>query len=191
MFCKHGGTLTSLFALAAVGCSDGASPMEPISIASSSLSMAGDVWVESVTGSAHSFGTLNGVPFPRNIQFNARRAADGTVAGHFQLNTGIVTWRGPVLCFEIVDETTVRLGGLAATIIDPKGTVFGDAPPPQGILEVVTLVSDNGEGAGDAADTTSPVFIGGPGTAAAGCAGEFDGTPHVELTSGNVQIHRP
>jgi hypothetical protein len=190
MFRKRSATLTALVALAAVGCSDGTSPVGPISSPDFSMSSESNVWVETVTGAAHSFGTLNGVPFPRNIQFNARRAADGTVAGHFQLNTGIVTWRGPVLCFEIVDETTVRLGGLAATVIDPKGIVFGDTPPPQGILEVATLVSDHGEGSGDPADTTSPVFIGGPGTAAAGCAGEFDGAPDVELSSGNVQIHR-
>ncbi len=183
---------TALAAFAAMAlvsaCQDSAGVLAP-EPAEAIAPTAADAFVESVTGSAHTFGDLNGVPYPRNLEFNARRAADGAVSGGFQLLTGIVQWRGPVTCFEIVSETQVRIGGLAAQIIDPKGTVFG-GPPPQGVLEVFAIVNDNGEGAGDPADTSTPVVIGGPGTAALGCAGGFDGTPSMELSSGNVQIHR-
>lgn len=184
--------LLALIALAVgTGCTDAAAPLSPDPVVEPETAAAHQVWVEAVTGAAHAFGTLNGVPFPRNLQFNARRSVDGDVVGHFQLLTGIVQWRGPVLCFEIVSDTQVRIGGLAASVVDPRGILFGDVPPPQGVLEVFAIVTDNGEGSGTPPDTTSPVFIGGPGTAAAGCAGEFDGSPDVELSSGNVQIHHP
>jgi len=131
---KKGVTVTALACLlATTACSNGADVAGPVSTESSSLDV-GAAWTESVTGSAHTTGTLNGARYPRNLQFNARRDAEGAVEGRFQLHTGRVLWKGPVTCFEIIDGTTVRIGGLAETIIDPKGTVFGNSPPPQGFL---------------------------------------------------------
>lgn len=175
--------------IAAAACSDGPSLVEPADTQTTSLSSTGDAWVEMVTGSAHTIGTFNDAPFPRNLQFSARRNSDGDVSGQFQLNTGFVRWNGPVLCFEIVSETQVRIGGLADRIQDPKGIFFGDATPPRGVIEIFAIVSDNGEGSSDDPDSATPIFIGGPGTAAEGCGGGADGTPETELASGNVQIH--
>lgn len=189
MLAKCRMTLTAFISMCMVSaCADSTAPPAPHAAGGVEYSLAGAP-VESVTGSAHTFGELNGAPFPRNLQFNASRTTDGVVTGHFQLLTGIVQWRGPVTCFEIVNDTQVRIGGLAAQIIDPKGTVFAGSPP-QGVLEIFAIVHDNGEGADDPPDTSTPVVIGGPGTAALGCAGNFDGTPTMELASGNVQIHR-
>lgn len=182
--------VTVLACLAATtACSDGADVAGPVSPESSSLD-AGLAWTEAVTGSAHTIGVLNGARYPRNLEFSARRDAEGAVEGRFQLHTGRVLWQGPVTCFEILNGTTVRIGGLAEKIIDPKGTVFGNSPPPQGFLEIFAIVTDNGEGSADSPDTSTPIFIGGPGTAAAGCDGTYDGTPDMELSSGNVQIHQ-
>lgn len=174
----------------ATACSDSADPTMPetdgLGPAASMGSAHGDV-VEAVTGAAHAFGTLNGVPFPRYLQFNARRFEDGAVEGEAHLVTGTIQWHGDVTCFTLVTENRVWLGVRADQISDPRGILFPGGPPP--VLDLFAVVVDNGEGAVDPDDTTSAVVIGGPGRAEELCETGFDGLADVELTSGNVQVH--
>jgi hypothetical protein len=144
---------------------------------------------ESVTGSAHYTAARTGFTGWRTFSFNARRKADGSVEGRFQVNNHGGSWmKGSVSCFTIVDNQAW------------VGVVVEQGSRPSILGDRVFVVIDNGEGKNDPPDeSTGMPGLGSPfvpySTLEDFCAqAPIDGwsSRSLEIEAGNIQVrHGP
>ncbi|HEU4829216.1 MAG TPA: hypothetical protein VFT04_08465, partial [Gemmatimonadales bacterium] len=155
-FTTGSGVLAGVLALAGCGAEESASPFQ----ASSASTV-----VESVTGSAHTFQTLtNGSVVRRRLAFQVSRREDGSVDGSWQLVAGASIISGSLICFSLLDDGAVRVGG---TVDKAFFTTF------QVGSETGWYLEDDGEGAA-ADDRSGRLIINAPaGTAAQFCDGTY------------------
>lgn len=110
-------TIAAVSALAAsvVACSEPLAPEDGLAVAAAVE--AASAVVASATGSAH---TLAGGQL-RAVTFNARKKADGSVAGEFQINILAldVRWKADVECLTIVGNRAL-FGGTITHASDPR-----------------------------------------------------------------------
>jgi hypothetical protein len=120
---------------------------------------SGSTVVASANGSAHwtmplpnAFG---GVVENRTLSFNARKYADGSVAGHFEYHQVVegdaFKFNVHVTCMNVYDGNRAKIGGVVKVSSDPT-VLPGDFAWFQ--------VFDNGEGAGAPPDRSSLVGFG-------------------------------
>ena len=137
-----------------------------------------------VTGSGHIFQpAVGGGTIRRRLTFTARRYADGTVEGNWQLVAGAAIIHGSVTCFE-VEGNAVRVGGIVERSLFSTFVIGTDTG---------WFLEDNGEGSNADGDVAGRlIFNGAPGTAESYCAGTYT-DPRVEsvldIYGGNVQLH--
>lgn len=138
--------------------------------------------VEKVTGSGH-FDT--GDPDDealRTFSFNARKYANGVVAGEYQLKNRNqdVTEHGDITCLSISDDgTRAWLGGIIERN-DPTEAVEGN--------EIIFIVEDNGQNK-STPDGLSLRTQFEPGGAAIICNDQLVLQPFNEIEKGNIKIH--
>jgi hypothetical protein len=159
----------------------------PLPSAPLAASEAAGPVIQSVTGSGHVLvPAVGGGTVRRRLTFEARRYADGSIEGSFQLVAGAAIVHGTIGCFAVTRTSdgaaTARLGG---TITDAKFTTFIEG------TDTGFFVVDDGEGGGADDRAGRLIFNAEPGTAAAFCDGTFT-DPRAEqvlpLYAGNVQI---
>jgi len=89
------------------------------------------------------------------LTFNARKDADGSVAGHFNYHQTFMgetfKFNGPVTCFNVYDGNRAKIGGLVQ--------LSNDATLPPGIF-IWWSVIDNGQGAGASPDESTIIGAG-------------------------------
>lgn len=134
--------------------------------------------VERVSGSGHfMYPQVDGAW--RTFSFTARRYADGSVRGEYQLHNRLAGAKthGEVTCFEAQDGQ-IWLGGF-----ETNGP-YADTPS----HEVGWVVADNGEGSAAPSDQISLQSVGMPlGSASAYCT--YKPVPILfDVVSGNIQV---
>ena len=130
---------------------------------------------ELVAGSAHAIRPVS--ENYRTFSFNARKFADGTVAGRFQMdnhNVAVANARGEITCFTIVGNQA-WLGGVVTQATDP--ILVG--------RDIGFRVVDNGEGAVAVPDQFSLLLL----TGADDYCANMHPTPQlIEVMNGNIQV---
>jgi hypothetical protein len=172
--------IPTALALSLAACSGG-----PDATAPSALSLtSGPTFPEAVTGSAHVMVPVSGGgEFLRRLTFTARRSADGSVEGSWQLVASAAIVSGDITCFTI-QGATIWVGGVTTS---QKFSGF------QVGTEVGWRLMDGGEGSGTAADAASRLFMNAPAGSAQSFCSDLT-TPgqtgaFLDLFGGNVQIH--
>jgi len=169
-----------VFGAMVAGCTDSTGPeIRGITMAQNATPI-----LAAVTGSGHIFQpAVGGGTVRRRLTFTARRHADGTVEGNWQLVAGAAIIHGSVTCFA-VEGNAVRVGGIVESAKFTTFVVGSDTG---------WYIEDNGEGSNADADIAGRlIFNGAPGTAEAYCGGTYT-DPRVEsvleIYGGNVQLH--
>ena len=162
------------------GCTDSTGPIsQELALAEGATPI-----LAAVTGSGHIFQpAVGGGSIRRRLTFTARRYADGTVEGNWQLVAGAAIIHGSVTCFE-VEGNAVRMGGVVESSLFTTFVVGTDTG---------WYLEDNGEGATADEDVAGRLILNGaPGTAEAYCGGTYT-DPRVEsvleIYGGNVQLN--
>lgn len=177
---RHPRVSLVVFGAMLAGCAD---PTGPDTRGLATTEVAAPI-LAAVTGSGHIFQpAVGGGTIRRRLTFTARRYADGTVDGSWQLVAGAAIIRGNVTCFAVAGNA-VRVGG---TVESSLFSTFVAGTDTGWYLE------DNGEGANADEDIAGRlIFNGVPGTAEAYCGGTYT-DPRVEsvldIYGGNVQLH--
>ena len=170
--------LCALLLAACYEAGDGRGPTSPTGPARPTL--APGLVVQSVTGSGH---FTNAAGFWRRLTVTARRYADGTIDGEWQIVSGATIIHGNVTCLWI-DGSEARVGGITEDVKFSPNVEPG--------WEFATRIVDNGQGVTDPADQTSRQFF----TPTVGAADTFcttGATPFPSLNdmvAGNFEVRR-
>jgi len=141
----------------------------------------------SVTGSGHVIRDLGAGPELTTFSYGAVRRVDGNTTGQFQFDFRAinVVVHGTVTCVTSAG-TVAWIGG----VID---WLRSDDPADLELIgtDIWWRVTDNGEGAGDAADATTSLLFTIPGvpiTAASWCADQPTRGVERPINHGNIQV---
>lgn len=162
------------------GCSDDLAPLEDHSEVQKQLKGGDKTVVESISGSGHiyrDYGEFGEVY--RTFTLHAKKQADGTVKGKYQLNnhdTG-VSLNGDVLCFTLFDNSAV-------VIVQWRKVKGVELEWPLGYI----VIEDNGEDGVPAPDRISLHHDEGWEWYPEDCDILFE-TPLYPIVDGNFQIH--
>lgn len=175
---RHPRVSLVVFGAMLAGCAD---PTGPDTRGLATTEVAAPI-LAAVTGSGHIFQpAVGGGTIRRRLTFTARRYADGTVDGSWQLVAGAAIIRGNVTCFAVAGNA-VRVGG---TVESSLFSTFVAGTDTGWYLE------DNGEGR-EAEDRSGRLIMNAPsGTAQQFCDGTYTdprAEEVMEIIGGNVQV---